>query len=128
MVELLGDDATNVVAVWRYECILTENENASTTTRAKLLEFINDSQNIEDGTCRGSRCGVHFTRATYNIEGDGLLALICYDRILEIRKVLNSAYYQNLQVVAQETFSRNAHTTKPMDFIGNTMCPAWGQN
>ena len=39
MVELLGYDGTNVVAVWRYECILTENEKASPTTPAKLFNY-----------------------------------------------------------------------------------------
>ena len=37
--------------------------------------------------------------ATYALEGDGLLVLICYDRILEIRGAIQSAYYPNVQAV-----------------------------
>ena len=39
---------------------------------------------LELGIIVDLHVGAHFVKATYAIEGDGLLVLICYDRILEI--------------------------------------------
>ena len=48
--------------------------------------------------------GAHFVKA---LKGDGLLALICYDRILEIRAAIQLSHYPNLQAIVREAFSSN---------------------
>ena len=78
----------------------------SAATRTKLLEFFNDPRKlfrlmVELAIIVG--IGEHFVKATYSLEGDGFLALICYDRIVEIRAAIQSAYYPNVQAVIRGT-------------------------
>lgn len=51
--------------------------------------------------------GAHFVKATYAIEGDGLLVLICYDRILEIWAAIQSSHYTNVQAIVRQAFPTN---------------------
>ena len=48
--------------------------------------------------------GAHFVKATYNLEDDGLLALICYD---QIRASTQLSHYPNLQAIVHEAFPSN---------------------
>jgi len=43
--------------------------------------------------------GAYFVKATNALEGDGLLVLTCYDRILEIRAAIQSEHCPNVQAV-----------------------------
>ena len=62
-------------------------------------------------------------KATYALEGDGLLVLICYDRILEIRAAIQSAYYPNVQAVLRQlSVHQQFASTKPVDYVCNVMC------
>ena len=64
------------------EPFLRENEHASSATRAKLLEFFDDPQKLfllKVELAVIVDLGAHFVKATYALEGDGLLVLICYD-------------------------------------------------
>jgi hypothetical protein len=56
--------------------------------------------------------GVHFVKATYSLEGDGLLVLKCYEEISKIRAVITSECYPNLQAAV-----RNA-VIQPHNTIG----------
>ena len=63
------------------EPFLRENEHASSATRAKLLEFFDDPQKLfllKVELTVIVDLGAHFVKATYALEGDGLLVLICY--------------------------------------------------
>ena len=51
--------------------------------------------------------GTHFVNATYNLEGDGVLAVKCYEEILKIRAAISANYYPNLQAVSRESSSGN---------------------
>ena len=91
---------------------LRENERVSSATRAKLLEFFDGSQKLfllKLELVIIIDVGAYFVKATYMyaLEGDGLLVLVCYDRILEIRAALQSTHYPNAQAVVQEAFPRN---------------------
>ena len=92
------------------EPFLRENEHASSATRAKLLEFFDDPQKLfllKLELAIVVDLGAHFVKATYTLEGDGLLVLICYDQILEIKAAIQSAYYPNVQAVVREAFPSN---------------------
>ena len=63
---------------------MRENEDVSPATRAKLIEFFDDQQKLfllKLELAVIVDVGAHFVKATYTLEGDGLLALICYDRV-----------------------------------------------
>ena len=86
---------------------MRENEHASSATRAKLLEFFNDPQKLfllKLELAVIVHLGAYFVKATYALEGDGLLVLTCYDRILEIRAAIQSGHYPNVQAVVREAF------------------------
>ena len=91
------------------EPFLREND-VSPATRAKLLEFFDDRQKLfllKLELAVIVDVGAHFVKATYSLEGDGLLALICYDRIVEIRAAIQSSHYPNLQAIVREAFATN---------------------
>ena len=46
--------------------------------------------------------GTYFVKATYTLEGDGVLVVSCYEEILKIRAAITSRYYPNLQAVTRE--------------------------
>ena len=48
-----------------------------------------------------------FVKATYNLEGDGILAVKCYVEVLKIRATISAKYYPNLQAVSRESPSGN---------------------
>ena len=92
------------------EPFLRENEDVSPATRAKLLEFFDDHQKLfllKLQLAVVVDVGAHFVKATYALEGNGLLALICYDRILEIRAAIQSSNYPKLQAIVREAFPSN---------------------
>ena len=92
------------------EPFLRENEDVSPATRTKLLEFFNDQQKLfllKLELAVVVDVGAQFVKATYTLEGDGLLALVCYDRILEIRAAIQSSHYPNLQAIVRESFPNN---------------------
>ena len=79
----------------------------SSATRAKLLEFFNDPQKLFLLKLELTvivNLGAYLVKATYALEGDGLLVLTCYDRILEIRAAIQSGHYPNVQAVVREVF------------------------
>ena len=52
--------------------------------------------------------GMPFVQATYNLEGDGPLALTCYETIRALNAATRQAYYPNLQAVTSEISSGNS--------------------
>ena len=89
---------------------MRENEDVSPATRAKLIEFLDDQQKLfllKLELAVIVDVGAHFVKVTYTLEGDGLLALICYDRILEIRAAIQSAHYPHVQAVVCEALPSN---------------------
>ena len=40
-------------------------------------------------------------KATYNLEGDGVLAVKCYEEILKIRNAIHTKHYPNLKAVTR---------------------------
>ena len=52
--------------------------------------------------------GMRFVQATYNLEGDGPLALSCYETISVLNAAARQAYYPNLWAVTSEISSGNS--------------------
>ena len=52
--------------------------------------------------------GVHFVKATYDLEGDGPLVLTCIDIVERVRIAVRSAYHPNIDAVAHN-LSRGNH-------------------
>ena len=89
------------------EPFLQENPDLSAATRAKILEILHDPQQLLFLRVELSAIvdmGVHFVRATYSLEGDGLLVLKCYEEICKIRAVITAECYPNLQAVVRNAF------------------------
>ena len=51
--------------------------------------------------------GEQFVKTTYNLEGDGALMVNCYEEIVKLRALLNSAYYPNIRAVAESLVPGN---------------------
>ena len=51
--------------------------------------------------------GEHFVKSTYMLEGDGPLALVCYEEILKLRAVIQTAHYPNVNATAVNTAPGN---------------------
>jgi len=92
------------------EPFLQENSDLSPATRSKLLDILHNPQSLttlELELAAIVDMGVHFVKATYRLEGDGLLILVCYEEILKIRAAIQSAWYPNIQAVAKNAFPSN---------------------
>jgi len=92
------------------EPFLQENSDLSPATRSKLLDILHNPQSLTTLKLELAAVvdmGVHFVKATYRLEGDGLLILVCYEEILKIRAAIQSAWYPNIQAVAKNAFPSN---------------------
>ena len=80
-------------------------QDIGTATHTKLLAIINNPQALALLKVELSAVvdiGTYFVKATYTLEGDGVLVVSCYEEILKIRAAITSRYYPNLQAVTRE--------------------------
>ena len=76
----------------------------SATTTAKLITFFTDPQKkalLEVELASIIDWGRPFVTATYSLEGDGPLALQCYDKIETVKAAIRIAHIPNLEAVAR---------------------------
>ena len=81
---------------------LKSNTDISPATRAKLLSMLSDQQqkpHLMVELAVTIDAAMPFSRATYKLEGDGPLALTCYEAISALNVAARQAYYPNLQAV-----------------------------
>ena len=81
----------------------------SNATSTKLASIINDPQKkalLKIELSAIVDWGKPFVKATYSLEGDGELALECYD-IIEVRAAIIAAYTPNVQAVVREMGAGN---------------------
>ena len=74
----------------------------SPSTCIKLLEILSNLQSrllLRIELAAVDDVGIHFVKGTYNLEGDGILVLTCYQEILQIRIAISADYFPNLTVV-----------------------------
>ena len=75
---------------------LQTNSDLAPATRAKLLSILNDPQQmcfLQVELAVTIDAGMPFVRATYNLEGDGPLALKCYEEISSLKAAVTQAHY-----------------------------------
>ena len=83
---------------------LTHHVDANPATRSKLLNILNDPQQLlllKSELAAIIDIGSYFVWATYNLEGEGVLVLKCYEELLTVRAAIHARYYSNLQDVAR---------------------------
>ena len=82
----------------------------SNATSTKLASIMNDPQKnvlLKIELSAIVDWGKPFVKATYSLEGDGELALECYDIIEEVRAAIIVAYTPNVQAVVREMGAGN---------------------
>ena len=90
---------------------LESSTDISPATRGKLLTMLNDQQQrpylmVELAVTVDA--AMPFVKATYNLEGDGPLALSCYETISGLNVAARQAHYPNLQPVARQVSEGDA--------------------
>ena len=83
---------------------LQEQTELSTTTRRKLLQILEDpvkSSQLQIELAAVIAAGEPFVKATYLLEGDGLLALKCYEIENNLFAGIHVQHFPNLLAVAQ---------------------------
>ena len=53
--------------------------------------------------------GEHFVKYTYKLQGDGLLALVCYKEVLKLSSVIQVGHYPNTSAIARELAGGDPH-------------------
>ena len=85
------------------EPFLRNNEDIGPALRSKLLEIISNTQSQTQLRLELPAVidvGEHFMKSTYTVEGDGPLVLVCYEEILKLRAVIQTAHYANVNATA----------------------------
>ena len=86
------------------------NDDVSSVTSSKLLDIMCDVQKkltLQLELAAVIDIGIHFVKATYNLEGDGPLVLTCFEIIESVRMAVQSAYYPNVNAIARNLSSGN---------------------
>ena len=108
LVELFGD----------VEAFLRRNEGIAPSTRGKLLSYFDNPQKkvcLQMEAAIIVDVGHSFVQATYNLEGDGPLALTSYEVISALTTSVNQVqHYPNAQAVARSVSSGNAATQQQL--------------
>ena len=84
------------------EPFLRSNDDISPATRPKLLSFYDDQQKrglLQLEIAATVDYGEPFVKATYFLEGDGPLALECYEVIQKVSETLRTGHIPNVQAV-----------------------------
>ena len=88
-----------------------EGAIVSPATVDKLLSVLPDPQEkklLQVELAVTIDAGMPFVRATYNLEGDGPLALTCYDAISALNMAARQAHYPNVDAIAAQIAAGDA--------------------
>jgi len=91
-----------------------KSSDVCTMTRTKLLSFFSDSSkkaNLQIELAAIVDYGEPFVKTTYKLEGDGPLALECYEAVETVSRSVELAYAPNVEAVAK-TLSCGSQTVK----------------
>ena len=92
------------------EQFLTNNTDLAPTTRNKLLGFMSDTtkrSTLELETSVIVDAGAPLVKATYRLEGDGPLALHCFEVLNTVTLSIQHAYYPITTAIAQKLAAGN---------------------
>ena len=82
---------------------LQKEDLGSNATRTKLLSFFTDVQKkamLQLELAAVTYWGQPFVKATYSLEGDGPLAVECYEIIETVRSVIQVSHTPNVQAIS----------------------------
>lgn len=103
------------------DIFLRSNEEFLTTTRSKLLTFLNDPQKralLKVELAALVDFGLHFVNTTYKLEGDGPLIFECYEAVSALTAAVNLANYPNLDAISKEISGGNVVTEQQLIAYG----------
>ena len=84
--------------------ILTSGEEFASSLKPKLLTVLQDPTNsklLQLELAATVDAGEPFVKATYRLEGDGPLALECYEVVTMVQAAIHSGHYPNVTALAQ---------------------------
>ena len=87
------------------EPFLQQNDDIGPSVRPKLLSFFTDAQrkaNLQLEIAMTVDWGEPFVKACYFLEGDGPLALECYESITKVSATIQVGHTPNVQAVARQ--------------------------
>ena len=105
-----------------------KSSDLPTASSGKLTDILNDP-----ARCRKLKIELAitvdsmapFVRATYNLEGDGLLALTAYRHLSELQSTIMCEYYPNVNALAkQESKGNSSHERQLVEYTKNCVKPA----
>ena len=109
----MGNSATRWWSKWEImQSFLAENAHMSPATRAKLLNYFSDSNKnklLQVELAAIIDWSEPFVKATYKLEGDGPLALHCYEVIETIKAYIHASHTPNILAVAEMLSGGVAH-------------------
>ena len=85
-------------------------DDVSSITSSKLLDIVCDVRKkltLQLELATVIDIGIHFVKATYELEGDGPLILSCFEIIERVRMAIQSAHYPNINAIACNLSSSN---------------------
>lgn len=86
---------------------LNEHCDSSLATRRHLMEILTNPQQltlVKLELAAVIDIGIHFVQGTYNLEGDGIQVINCYEEIVKIRSAIASKHFPNVKMVATSLF------------------------
>ena len=86
------------------------NDEVSSATSGKLMEIVSDVRKkatLQLELAAVIDIGIHFVKATYDLEGDGPLVFTCHDIVERVRIAVRSAYYPNIDAIARNLSGGN---------------------
>ena len=90
---------------------LQDNENLSPLIRQRLLEIVNDPEDLQDLRLELGvmvDVGVHFVNATYYLEGDRPLIFTGFERLSTVLHVVTVGHYPSTLAIAREIANGDA--------------------
>ena len=92
------------------KAFLEDNKDVGLATRTKLLEILNNQTKntyLQIELAAIIDAGTPLVKATYNLEGDGALALQCHDQICTVLNAIRIAHYPNVTAIAERIAAGN---------------------
>ena len=99
------------------EVFLRTNTDLAPATRMKLLVIFDDVQKkacLRVEVAATVDGGLPFVKATYNLEGDGPLALQCYEIMETVSAAVRLAHYPNVDAVSSDIAAGNLQIQQRM--------------
>ena len=92
--------------------MLQQNQDIGPSLRQKLLDTNinpNSVSLLKIEMVIVADVGENFVKSTYKLEGDGLLALVCYEEVLKLSSVIQVGHYPNTSAIARELAGGDPH-------------------